>query len=187
MRRHTAAAALLAAATLAATGCTTAEPEGGPQIDWAGGFCDEVQDLGSELTLPKGENESPKEYRTEVVGFLDALDGQLGVLEKNMENGQAPPVDGGQSAYDKAMKRLREARKTLSGTSEGLKNAEVTDKKSLEKALREAGAGIEKAGAYQGPAQDLRAHPELKRAFDEAPECADVLANGGAPTAPSAD
>jgi hypothetical protein len=186
MRRRIAAAALLTTVTVMATGCTTAEPEGGPQITWAGGFCDEVQNLGSELTLPEGDNESPKDYRTEVVGFLDALDGQLGVLEKNMETGEAPPVEGGQGVYDKALKRLREARESLSITTEGLKDARVTDKKSLEKALREAGAGIKKAGAYEGPAQDLSSHPELKRAFEEAPACADVLTSGGAQAAPSA-
>ncbi|WP_415949628.1 hypothetical protein [Streptomyces sp. KLOTTS4A1] len=186
MRRQIAAAALLATVTVVATGCSTAEPEGAPQLAWAGGFCGEVQNLGSQLQLPKGDGDSPKEYQTEVVGFLDALDGQLGALEKNMENGEAPPVEGGQGAYDKALKRLREARDTLSATNEGLKKAKVTDKKSLEKALREAGDGIEKAGSYQGPAQDLRSHPELKKAFDEAPECAEVLADGGAQAAPSA-
>ncbi|MGW0537182.1 hypothetical protein [Streptomyces sp. NPDC003032] len=173
--------ALLVAATIAIaapiSGCSS-RVDDGPQVDWASGVCDSVQDVGSKLTLPSSDQKDAEKYHSEVVTFLDALGHRLATLDKKMQQDGAPPVDGGDAAYKKALANLREARDSLSGTTAQLKKAKVIDKKSLKAALKKAGAGMDKAGAYQGPAHDFRADPALRQAFDKAPECANLPGSG---------
>ncbi|MDG4865968.1 hypothetical protein P8605_48235 [Streptomyces sp. T-3] len=186
-KRHTAAllpAALAVAVATAALSACSSRVDDGPQVDWASGVCDSVQDVGSKLTLPASDQKDAKKYHSEVVTFLDELDRQLGALDKKLRQDGAPPVEGGDAAYKKALANLRDARSGLAGTTAELKAAEVTDEKSLKSALKKAGAGMKKAGAYQGPAHDFRADPALRQAFDKAPECANLPGAGA--SAPSA-
>ncbi|CAM5588565.1 hypothetical protein SALBM135S_01199 [Streptomyces alboniger] len=182
-RRHAAAllpAALGLVAAAALSGCGS-RVDDGPKVDWASDVCGSVRDVGSKLTVPTADRKDPRKYRAEVVTFLDALGRQLGALDQKMGKDGAPPVEGGDAAYKKALKNLRLARGSLAGTTAELKKAEVTDKKSLKAALKKAGEGMDRAGSYQGPAHDLRADPELRQAFDKAPTCAD-LPGAGKPT-----
>ncbi|MEV8314682.1 hypothetical protein AB0Q95_10965 [Streptomyces sp. NPDC059900] len=184
-RRTTAllSAALGVAVAATISGCSS-RVDDGPQVDWASDVCDSVQDVGSELTLPAADRKDAKKYHAEVVTFMEALDRQLGALDKKMRQDGAPPVDGGDAAYKKALKNLRGARTSLAGTTSQLKKAKVTDEKSLKAALKKAGEGMDKAGGYQGPAHDFQADPTLKQAFDKAPECENLPGVG--PSAPSA-
>ncbi|TQK51709.1 hypothetical protein FBY35_2125 [Streptomyces sp. SLBN-118] len=178
-RRRVAIALLLsvaAAAALTLTACSS-EVDDGPQVDWASGFCGSVQDAGATLPLPALDGKKPGQSHTQIVTFLDALADQLAILEMKMKQEGAPPVDGGEATFRKALAHLSEASLTLADTLAELRQAKVTDRKSLQAALDKAGAGIDKAGAYQGPAQDFRADPELKKAFEKAPECADLIGN----------
>ncbi|WP_409061859.1 hypothetical protein [Streptomyces sp. SYP-A7185] len=181
-RRKRHAAALLStvlgvAVAAALSGCSS-RVDDGPQVDWASDVCDSVQDVGSQLALPAADRKHPKKYHAQVVTFLDALDRQLGALDKKMRQDGAPPVEGGDGAYKKALKNLREARSSLAATTTELKQAKVTDEKSLKAALKKAGDGMREAGGYQGPAHDLRTDPTLKQAFDKAPECAKLPGAG---------
>ncbi|WAL99668.1 hypothetical protein [Streptomyces sp. Je 1-369] len=191
-KRHTAgllSASLGVAAAVALSGCSS-RADDAPQVDWASDVCDSVQDVGSELTLPASngkdgkDREDAKKYHSEVVTFMDALGRRLGALDKKMRHEGAPPVDGGDAAYEKALGNLRSARSSLADTTARLKKADVTDEKSLEAALKQAGEGLRKASAYQGPAHDFRADPELGKAFDKAPECAN-LPGAGSSAAPA--
>lgn len=187
-RRKRHAAGLLSAAlgvAVAATvsGCSS-RVDDGPRVDWASDVCDSVQDVGSKLKLPAADHKDAKKYHAEVVTFMEALDRQLGALDKKMRQDGAPPVDGGDIAYKKALKNLRGARSSLAGTTSELKKAKVTDEKSLKAALKKAGEGMDKAGGYQGPAHDFRTDPTLKQAFDKAPECENLPGVGA--SAPSA-
>ncbi|QES45497.1 hypothetical protein DEJ49_34935 [Streptomyces venezuelae] len=178
--RHT--AALLAASlgvvgAVLLSGCSS-RADDDPQVDWASGVCDSVQDVGSELPLPASDHKDAKKYHAEVVTFMDALGRRLGALDKKMRHEGAPPVDGGDAAYEKALGNLRTARTSLAGATARLKKADVTDEKSLEAALKRAGEGLRKASAYQGPAHDFRADPALGKAFDKAPECANLPGAG---------
>ncbi|MFH8484729.1 hypothetical protein [Streptomyces longisporoflavus] len=186
-KRRTAAllsATLGVAVAAVMSGCSS-RVDDGPQVDWASDVCDSVRDVGAELTLPTADQKDAKKYHTQVVTFMEALDRQLGALEAKMRQDGAPPVDGGDATYKKALKNLRTARTSLAGTTSQLKKAKVSDEKSLEAALKKAGEGMDKAGGYQGPAHDFRAAPALKQAFDKAPECENLP--GTAPSAaPSA-
>ncbi|MEU6994089.1 hypothetical protein ABZ953_25985 [Streptomyces sp. NPDC046465] len=185
-KRHTAAllsATLGVVAAAVLSGCSS-RVDDGPQVDWASDVCDSVQDVGSRLTLPASDHKDAKKYHSEVVTFMGALDRQLGALDGKMRKEGAPPVKGGDAAYKKALANLRAARGKLDGTTAELKKADVTDEKSLKAALKKAADGLERAGAYQGPAQDFRADPALKRAFDKAPECSGL--NGAGHSAASA-
>ncbi|MFI7320800.1 hypothetical protein [Streptomyces venezuelae] len=178
--RHTTAlfsASLGVAAAVLLSGCSSRSDDA-PQVDWASDVCDSVQDVGSELTLPASDHKDAKKYHSEVVTFMDALGRRLGALDRKMRHEGAPPVDGGDAAYEKALGNLRTARSSLAGTTARLKKADVTDEKSLEAALKRAGEGLRKASAYQGPAHDLRADPALGKAFDKAPECANLPGAG---------
>ncbi|MEV2254388.1 hypothetical protein AB0I94_28030 [Streptomyces sp. NPDC050147] len=180
--------AVLVAATVTIavpiTGCSS-HVDDGPKVDWASGVCDSVQDVGSQLTLPTADQKDAKKYYSEVVTFLDALGSQLGALDKKVRRDGAPPVDGGTAAYKKALANLGDARSSLADTTAKLKDAKVVDEKSLKAALQKAGAGMDKVTAYQGPAHDFRADPALRKAFDEAPECAN-LPGAGASASPAA-
>lgn len=185
-RRHSAAllsAALAVAVAATVVGCSS-RVDDGPQVDWASDVCDSVQDVGSQLKLPVADQKDAKKYHAEVVTFMEALDRQLGALDKKMRQDGAPPVDGGAAAYKKALKNLRGARGSLADTTSELKKAKVTDERTLKAALKKAGEGMGKAGGYQGPAHDFRADPALKQAFDKAPECENLPGVG--PSAPSA-
>lgn len=185
-RRHSAAhlsAALGVAVAVTVSGCSS-RVDDGPQVDWASDVCDSVQDVGSELKLPAADQKDAKKYHAEVVTFMETLDRQLGSLDKKMRQDGAPPVDGGDVAYKKALKNLRGARDSLAGTTSELKKAKVTDGRSLKAALKKAGEGMDEAGGYQGPAHDFRTDPALKQAFDKAPECENLPGVG--PSAPSA-
>lgn len=185
-KRHAAAllsATLAVAVAVTMSGCSS-RVDDGPQVDWASDVCDSVQDVGSKLTLPAADHKHPKKYHAEVVGFMDALGRQLGALEKKMRQDGAPPVEGGDAAYKKALKNLRGARSSLAGTTAELRKTEVTDEKSLKAALKKAGEGMDQAGGYQGPAHDFRADPALKQAFDKAPACENLPGTG--PSAPPA-
>jgi hypothetical protein len=185
-KRHATAflSATLGVAVVALMSGCSSRVDDGPQVDWASDVCDSVQDVGSKLTVPTADRKDAKKYHAEVVTFMDALDHQLGALDKKMRQDGAPPVEGGDAAYKKALKNLRGARSSLADTTVELKRAEVTDEKSLKAALRKAGEGMDEAGAYQGPAHDLRADPALKQAFDKAPDCANLPGVGS--SAPSA-
>ncbi|GGV24654.1 hypothetical protein GCM10010277_05060 [Streptomyces longisporoflavus] len=184
-RRTTAllSATLGVAVAAVMSGCSS-RVDDGPRVDWASDVCDSVQDVGAELKLPAADRKDAKKYHTQVVTFMEALDRQLGALDKKMRQDGAPPVDGGDATYKKALKNLRTARSSLAGTTSQLRKAKVTDEKSLKAALKKAGEGMDKAGGYQGPAHDFRADPALKQAFDKAPECENLP--GTAPSAPSA-
>lgn len=187
-RRRAAIALLLpasAAAALTLTACSS-EVDDGPQVDWASGVCESIQDIGAKLALPALDGKKPRQSHTRIVTFLDALADQLAVLDGWMTQDGAPPVEGGEATYRKALAHLREARLTLADSLAELRRAKVTDAKSLQVALDKAGAGIDKAGAYHGPAQDLRADRELKKAFDKAPECAGLPGDSADAAAPSA-
>ncbi|MEW2389995.1 hypothetical protein AB0933_16760 [Streptomyces venezuelae] len=172
-KRHTTvlfSASLGLAAAVVLSGCGSGADDA-PQVDWASDVCDSVRDVGSELTLPAADRKNAKEYHSEVVTFMDALGRRLGALDKKMRHEGAPPVDGGDAAYQKALGNLRTARSSLADTTARLKKADVTDEKSLKTALRKAGEGLRRASAYQGPAHDFRADPALGKAFDKAPKC----------------
>ncbi|MEU6820851.1 hypothetical protein ABZ921_09495 [Streptomyces atriruber] len=188
-KRHKGAllSAALGIVVAAVTSGCSSRVDDAPQVDWASGVCDSVQDVGSELTLPASDHKDARKYRSEVVTFMDALGRRLGALDKKMRHEGAPPVDGGDAAYKKALGNLRGARTSLAGTTAELKKADVTDEKSLKAALKKAGEGLREASAYQGPAQDFRGDPALKQAFDKAPECAGLPgAAGPSATATSA-
>ncbi|GAA0628050.1 hypothetical protein [Streptomyces crystallinus] len=173
---------LLAAVGLAATACgSSAQPP--PEVDWAGGVCAHLADSGAGLAVPTVDRAQPARAKGQLVTFLTALDQRLGALRVQMRKDGAPPVDGGAAAFDTALARLDRARTSVGEAVGTLSRARVTDQKSLKSALDAAGSSLKAVSAYKGPAEDLRADPKLRKAFDDNPDCAGAVnaAGGGVP------
>lgn len=179
-QRNRAAArlALLAAAVGLAAGCgSAAQPP--PEVDWAGGVCAHLADSGAGLAVPAVDKARPARAKDQMVTFLTALSERLGTLRADMRRDGAPPVDGGVAAFGTALARLDRARTSVGDAVATLSKAKVTDERSLKSALDAAGSSLKAVGAYKGPAEDLRADPKLRKAFDDNPDCAAAVAAAG--------
>ncbi|MCS0635737.1 hypothetical protein NX801_08680 [Streptomyces sp. LP05-1] len=165
----------LLAGLLATAGCGSPPAPGHrsePQVKWASGVCRHLDTSGSRLTVPKLDEKRPAAARQQLVTFLTTVDQRLGAVRAAMKRDGAPPVSGGQAAFDQAMRNLDGVRARLGTATAGLAKAEVTDPASLRSALRTAGAPLRTLGTYQGPAHDLKSQvPELKKAFAGNPDC----------------
>ncbi|NGO67728.1 hypothetical protein [Streptomyces boncukensis] len=183
MVRCVAAGALLLAAA-AAAGCGSgadSRPERDPAVAWADGVCGHLGERGREVRVPRIDNRKPEAAQRRITAFLGDLSRELGTLERNMKREGPPPVKGVRDSFDRAMNKLGTAQRSLDQAAAKLRKAPVTDGKSLTEALRDAGRAVRATGAYQGPAQELRAEPKLRRAFDQAPGC-DRLPPAGSPS-----
>ncbi|MGP9017355.1 hypothetical protein ACT1U9_02965 [Streptomyces sp. BR1] len=177
--RRTALGSLVVAVGLMATGCgSSSQPP--PEVDWAAGVCQHLTDTGARLAVPTVDRTQPVRTQRQMVTFLTALSDRLGALRTAMGKDGAPPVDGGAAALGKALAHLDKARASVGDAAATLSRAKVTDQESLNSALDAAGTSLRAVGAYKGPADDLRADPKLKAAFDESPGCAaaDSVAQG---------
>ncbi|MCT2592409.1 hypothetical protein LHJ74_21295 [Streptomyces sp. N2-109] len=181
-RRVVTGVALSAAVSLAVVGCSSAgSPGEAPEVTWAGNVCEHLSRNGSQLRLPAIDQKKPQQAKKRVVAFLDGLATQLGSLEKDMKKEGAPPVEDGKQSFTKAMEGLSQAKQEVDGAVTSVRESKVDDEKSLNAALAKAGEGFRKAGRYQGPAQELRADPALKSAFDEAEDCAGIPVSSAKP------
>ncbi|OAR23094.1 hypothetical protein A8W25_26625 [Streptomyces sp. ERV7] len=179
MGRAAAHLALLAAVGLAATACgSSAQPP--PEVDWAGGVCAHLADSGAGLAVPTVDRTRPVRAKGQLVTFLTALSERLGSLRADMQKDGAPPVDGGAAAFGTALAHLDKARTSVGDAVATLSRARVTDEESLKSALDAAGSSLKEVGAYKGPADDLRADPQLRKAFDDNPDCAQAISAAGA-------
>ncbi|PKV88921.1 hypothetical protein [Streptomyces sp. TLI_146] len=180
LNRTVARLALLAAVGLPTAACgSSAQPP--PEVDWAGGVCAHLADSGAGLAVPTVDQAQPVRAKGQMVSFLTALSERLGALRADMRKDGAPPVDGGAAAFDTALAHLDRARTAVGDAVATLSRAQVTDQKSLKSALDAAGSSLKAVSAYKGPADDLRADPKLRKAFDDNPECAAAVdaARGG--------
>ncbi|MFK8912190.1 hypothetical protein [Streptomyces sp. YS-3] len=178
MKRAAASLALLAAVTAPATACgSSAQPP--PEVDWAGGVCAHLTDSGAGLAVPTVDRTQPARAKGQLVAFLTALSQRLGALRTDLQKDGAPPVDGGAGALGTALARLDTARTSVGEAVTTLSRAEVTDEKSLKSALDAAGSSLRTVSAYKGPADDLRADPKLRKAFDDNPDCAAAVKAAG--------
>ncbi|MFD9790981.1 hypothetical protein ACFWXK_08520 [Streptomyces sp. NPDC059070] len=178
--RAVAGLALLAAVGASAAGCgSSAQPP--PEVDWADGVCAHLADSGARLAVPTVDRTRPARAQQQMVDFLHALADRLTALRTDMGKDGAPPVEGAAAAYGTALAHLDKARSSVGDAAGRLARAKVTDQKSLGSALDAAGASLRAVARYKGPADDLRSVPELRKAFDDNPDCAraDTAAQGG--------
>ncbi|WP_406341530.1 hypothetical protein [Streptomyces sp. NBC_00648] len=184
VNRTAARLALLAAVGLAAAGCgSSAQPP--PEVDWAGGVCAHLADSGAGLAVPTVDRTQPVRAKSQLVTFLTALSQRLGALRADLRKDGAPPVEGGAAALGTALAHLDKARTSVGDAVATLSKTEVTDQKSLKSALDAAGSSLKTVSAYKGPADDLRADPKLRKAFDDNPDCAEAVAAAGGGQGPS--
>ncbi|MEU4350591.1 hypothetical protein [Streptomyces sp. NPDC023838] len=170
--------ALLAAVALPSAACgSSAQPP--PEVDWAGGVCAHLTESGTGLAVPTVDQKQPVRAKGQMVTFLTALSERLGALRADMQKDGAPPVDGGAAAFGTALAHLDRARTSVGQAVATLSRAEVTDQKSLKSALDAAGSSLKAVSAYKGPADDLRADPKLRKAFDDNPDCAQAVTAAG--------
>ncbi|GGP57730.1 hypothetical protein [Streptomyces melanogenes] len=178
VKRAVARLALLAAVGLPAAACgSSSQPP--PEVDWAGGVCAHLADSGAGLAVPTVDKAQPVRAKGQLVTFLTALSERLGSLRADMQKDGAPPVDGGAAAFGTALAHLDRARTSVGDAVATLSKAQVTDQKSLKSALDAAGSSLKAVSAYKGPADDLRADPKLRKAFDGNPDCVAAVAAAG--------
>ncbi|RAY11034.1 hypothetical protein DPM19_32545 [Actinomadura craniellae] len=175
MVRHLILGAVLTAITgTALTGCgggDSDEPPVPPEVAWAGRFCTTIGE-NTQLSLPQVDLNKPAEAKDALVAFLDSVSTKLKAQAGRLQSAGAPPVSGGQTAMDQALKKLNDTQAAVNAANTKLRATKVTNQAGLKTAFTRAGQDMAKFGSYQGPVRDLGAsNPTLGQAFSKAPAC----------------
>ncbi|RZS32628.1 hypothetical protein EV193_1114 [Herbihabitans rhizosphaerae] len=171
----TAAAAVLVAAT--GCGSSSATETNEKAVAWSEQVCKTIEAGGLKLSqLPKVDPANPSSQKDGALGYLGTLVESLDGVANGIRAAGVPPVTDGQSTMDKALGTVDKAKASIEGARASIGKAPANDPLALQKAMAEAGGALQVASA-EGPAKDLKANPELSKAFAESATCRKV---GGA-------
>lgn len=178
MIRRMIACAVLAVTATGLQACesgSVADPGEVDPVVWSQSVCQSVLDGGAQLAdLPMMDPRNPAKTKANVVGYLGKLSAALKGTESALLDAGSPPVDNGIDAYGKALKTIESIQGGLATARKRLKQAEVTDGKALQDAMRQAGKSMAKAN-NSGPMKDLAANQELSAAFAQSQTCRQVI------------
>ncbi|GGS48308.1 hypothetical protein [Actinokineospora fastidiosa] len=157
-----------------ATGQTQAPPAdlSDPAVAWAEQVCTAVEQGGKKLSeFPAVDPNDPAKTKQAMLDYLQRISDTLGELSAGISAAGEPPVDDGAAAVDAALTRIDDLRGALSTAREKLSSVEASDPVAFQTALAEIGPELEGLNTTEGPTTDLKANPELKDAFAQAPAC----------------
>lgn len=172
VRRLIAGVVLAGTAACSVAGCGTdaKKDHAGPEVAWAGKICTTMAQT-SALSVPKLNSADVLKDKKSLAKLLDGIAKRMATLEMNLQGVGAPPVPNGKQLFTTAMGNLTRTHSSVSTASKRLQKAKVTDKKSLQTAVKQVGTVFAQYNTYQGPQQDFRKDPKLNAAFTKAPAC----------------
>jgi len=143
-----------------------------PEVTWARHACESLEATGGpKLQLPTVDPKNSAKSKQSIVTFLNGLSEQLGGVQVRLTALGTPPVANGKQTLATALGNITQTQSAVKTAATDITKAKVTDSKSLQAALAQAGQVMQKFQTYQGPAKDLRANPALSKAFDQAVAC----------------
>ena len=183
-------AVLIAAAGLAAAGCTNASdtppppvagppPQAGPQpatLDWTRSMCQTLDPAFDRLGAPPQPDLG--NLATTRQAYIDYLSNARTAAQQAIDqlpSVGAPPIDNGQQVLDNMRNQLSQLRKDLDDAVAQLNRADPNDAGSIALAF---GAASNVLGALGNRTQvlgDLAIDPQLRAAINQTPECQNVL------------
>jgi hypothetical protein len=166
---------LASTAVVSAAGCGGSSKKSnaaGPEVTWARHACESLQNSnGPKLQLPSIDPRNSAKSKQSIVTFLNGLSDQLGGVQVRLTALGSPPVADGKQTLGTALSHLSQTQAAVKTAAADIGKAKVTNAKSLQSALAQAGQVMRRFQTYQGPARDLRTNPALSKAFDQAVAC----------------
>lgn len=176
IRRYFAAAAIGALGFTAAAGCGGVSDD--PRqlaSDWVERVCQSVNAGAEKLSKPPKVNlASARDMKDSVVTYLTTVSDALGDTEAELRAAGVPPVHNGIAAYGKALKTTEALQGALAKAVSDLRAAKVEDEQEFKAAMTKVGKRLGKVRQQEGPAEDLKANPELATLFQQTPSCSKV-------------
>jgi hypothetical protein len=165
----------------AVTSTAPAQPQQAART-WATSICQTITSTLTQLGAPPQTNNSdPTATRQAYADYLSRASSAVQQATDRLASIGAPPVANGQQIFDQLRTQLAQLRTSLNDAANQLKAANPNDAAALGPAFGAAGDAVTLLGT-------LTSNPELRAAFDQAPECHNVPGMGTmtTTTAPSA-
>jgi hypothetical protein len=180
---------LIAAAGLAAAGCTNASdtpppgaspaPQAGPQpatLDWARSMCLTLDPAFDRLGAPpQPDLGNLAATRQAYIDYLSNARNATQQAIDQLPSVGAPPVDNGQQVLDNMRNQLGQLRKDLDDAVAQLNRADPNDAGSIALAFGAAGNVLGALGNRTQVLGDLALDPQLRAAINQTPECQNVM------------
>ena len=180
---------LVAAAGLAAAGCTNASdtpppgaspaPQAGPQpatLDWARSMCQTLDPAFDRLGAPpQPDLGNLAATRQAYIDYLSNARNATQQAIDQLPSVGAPPVDNGQQVLDNMRNQLSQLRKNLDNAVTQLNRADPNDAGSIALAFGAAGNVLGALGNRTQVLGDLAIDPQLRAAINQTQECQNVM------------
>jgi hypothetical protein len=206
-RRPTVVAALVATATLALAGCAGDEAAGPapappaapapvpepvpPQpgaadppadeatIAWTGTVCGAVAPVVETLrTPPPVDFTNAAATREAYLAYIDATLQDAEQAVRQVQDAGAPPVDGGDELAQEVRSQVEDLTEDLTEARVQLERADPNDVGAIGHAVATVGNLMGSLGNSVQAIGEIRTDPRLDAAFDQAPQCRQLIAIG---------
>ncbi|WP_020668704.1 hypothetical protein [Amycolatopsis nigrescens] len=181
-------ACAVAVLTCALTGCGGADapappapstpapapaPQAAPEATaWAEHACQAFFAQTAPLsTLPTSSGPEPAQVKQGMLTYLNGLSTAFGSITGQFDQAGPPPVPGGSELVGKTQTILRDTKQAVDTAIGKVSEAPVGEQQKFQATIDAVGGEIGTLRAMDDPMRDLKAHPELKPAYAEAPTC----------------
>jgi hypothetical protein len=198
VRRLAAAAVAVATLSLGLAGCgsdtpgtsgaagtttTSAKSGGGDAVAWADKVCSAVgPEIATFSTPPNIDPTNPQKAKDSFVTFLEGMVKALDRMVSGIKDAGAPPVADGETAADRVVAALEQAKSAVGSAKDNLAKVDVSDPAAFQAAFAQVGTDMGKLGDLEDPTKGLRGNEELNAAFEKAESCKALGGSGSSST-----